>query len=294
MSVGFGFSFGDFVQGISILIDLYKALDDVHGAPKEIRMLRTELDILNAALNAIDQCNLERTDQYHDTATKAVEDCLKAVKKFREKVAKYLELDEIHQGVRKAWRKVKWALVRKEDVDELRTQLGAQISALHLLLSAIHLSRTTVAGTNSTTQLSEQSRILTEIHKHLGQSDTESTRLLQKIESLVASLVPAPPYPGPRPSFEVRPLRLKEAPVIPMNQFVERVVVMKAIESDFSSFPDNVQKIVVLQGDFLVQILILQGRMVLTSSKVWEGLASRNLLEAMPKNISMITQQYFG
>jgi len=262
MSVGFGFSFGDFVQGISLIIGLVQALDDVKGARAEIRMLQTELNVLRSALEAIKQCNLQKTDLYFDTAMKAVEDSLEAIGKFGKKVAKYIELDEAH-NVRKTWRKVKWALVRREDVDELRTQVGAQVTALNLLLSAIHLSRTAVADTKSTAQLMEQSRIIAEIHKHLERSDSEYIQFLQKIESLVASLVSAPPYPVPKPTFEVRPLRLIGAPVIAMDHFVERPEVMASIELAFSSFSDTLQKIVVLQGELLYKT-VLGVRMPLT------------------------------
>lgn len=254
MSVGFGFSFGDFVQGISLFIDAVKALDDAKGAPAEIRMLQTELRILQSAMKAVENCNLQETNPYYETAMKSAKDCQGAIDDFKTKVAKYLEIDEIHQTVRKAWRSVKWALVRKDDVNELRSQIGAQTTALNLLLSAILLSRETMAGKHSTAQLSKQTEVLTEIREHLERSDAEHAQLLQKIESLVASLVPSPPYSRPGCRFEVRPLRLIGAPVIDMDHFVDRPEVMTSIELAFSSFSDIVQKMVVLQGDFCLKL----------------------------------------
>ena len=261
MSVGFGFSFGDFVTGISLIIDLVQALDDAKGARAEIRMLQTELNVLQSALEAIKQCNLQKTDPYFDTAMKAVADSLEAIGKFRNKVTKYIDLDEA-QSVRRTWRKVKWALVRREDVDELRARLGPQVTALNLLLSAIHLSRSAVADTKSTAQLMEQNKIIAEIHTHLERSDVEYTQLLERIESLVPSVVP-PPHPNPAPTFEVRPLRLIGAPVIAMDHFIERPKLITSIELAFSSFSDTVQKIIVLQGEPFCKI-VLEARMSLT------------------------------
>jgi len=280
----------DFVSGVSLFINAVKALDDVNGAPAEIRMLRTELEILQSAMEAVKNCNLQETSPYYETAIKSAQDCKDAIDTFKLKVPKYLEVDKIHpkvpkylevdkihpkvpkypevdkihQTVKKNWRNVKWALIRKDDVNDLRSQIGTQTTALNLLLSAILLSRETMAGKHSASQLSKQTEIITEIHKHLDRSDAEHAQLLQRIESLVASLVPSPPYPGPGSYFEVRPLRLIGAPVIDMDHFVDRPEVMTSIELDFSSFPDTMQKIVVLQGDFLF-ITILGGRMRLTS-----------------------------
>lgn len=254
MSVGFGFSFGDIVLGISLFIDAVKALDDAKGAPAEIRMLQTELEILQSAMKAVENCNLQETNPYYQTAMKSANACQRAIDDFKVEVAKYLELDEIHQTVRKAWRSVKWVLARKADVNELRSQIGAQTTALNLLLSAVLLSRETMAGKHSTAQLSKQTEIITEIHDHLERSDAGHAQLLQKIEFLVASLVPSPPYSGPESPFEVRPLRLIGAPIIDMDHFVDRPEVMSSIELAFSAFSDAVQKMVVLQGDFYLNL----------------------------------------
>ena len=249
MSVGFGFSFGDFVEAISLVITLYDALKDSTGASADIRMLNAELSVLKTALEAVQDCKLEESDSQYDTAIQAVGDCQKCISEFIEKTLdKYLPITERHKPLKDSLKKVKWVLCKKEDVEKLRAKLARHVQAITLLISAIQLSNARLAGASTSKQLDEQNRILDAVNQKLDRSDTDFTQLLQRIGSLAAR--PAEPGAEPAPpNYEVRPMRLTGAPRIPQDQVINRSKMLSLLEKALLHYSDETQHSVVLQGD---------------------------------------------
>ena len=281
MSVGFGFSFGDFVSAISLVITLYDALQDSRGASDEIRMLQDELKVLETALKTVDGCKL--SESQYSTAIQAVGGCHKCIAEFTKRVLdKYVPITLRHMPLKDSLKKVKWVLCKKEEVNSLRAKLAGQVQALNLLISAIQLSHATEAEKITSEQLKEQNRIINAVQQQLERSDTNYTQLLQKIDALAAnpaenqiinavhqrlersdtdytqllhkieSLAARPTGPEAEPTppnYEIRPMRLTGAPRIPQDQFIKRSNLLSLLEKALLPYSDETQKSVVLQGN---------------------------------------------
>ncbi|MCJ1404838.1 hypothetical protein MMC11_008064 [Xylographa trunciseda] len=257
MSVGFGFSFGDFVEGIRLITDIVAALKDSTGASAEYRDLMTQLDGLEKALIAVKTSNLqELSREYFETADQAVRDCQACITNFLTKVAKYQDLSFGHRTMKEQFLaghiplrdqilRIKWAKCHKEDVSNLRSKLAGQVAVLNLLLNVIQISRSTTANKETNSQLNDQRKLIEDVHDRLDRSDSNVEQLLAKIELLVIS---PPSYEPPAVpfSFEVRPLRLIGAPIAP--DYIERKEMMHSIEEACLSVPVGLQTRVVLQG----------------------------------------------
>ena len=244
MAVPFGFSVGDFVAAIELVTDVIGALKDSTGASAEFRELMTELYSLETALLAVENCELEESSREYEAAKQAVGDCQQCISKFLEEFYKYQHLSAGSLLKRDQLLKIKWALLHKDDVDKLRTKLHSRVSALNLLLNAIHLSRATAANARTAQQLREQGSLLDDVHGRLGQTGNDQKELLQAVEKLLLSSQSS--ATSRESDFNVRPLRLTGAPIAP--DYVERTDVMLAIEQALLPISEEVQKIVVLQG----------------------------------------------
>ena len=256
MSVGFGFSFGDFVDAIRLVVDVVAALKNSTGASAEFRELMSELYSVETALIAVKNCNLEESSREYSTAKQAVGDCQACITKFLDKVAKYQQLSTSHLTMREQimsshgpWKeqilKIKWAMCHKEDINKLRAGLAGRVAALNLLLSVIHVSRSTTAVTETSSELKEQRELIQKLHERLEQRDSDIQQLLAKIDLLITT----PPSYGAATaqlSFEVRPLRLIGAPIAPDH--IERAKIMHSIEEALLPISQDRQKIVLLQG----------------------------------------------
>ncbi|MCJ1395473.1 hypothetical protein MMC18_008359 [Xylographa bjoerkii] len=256
MSVGFGVSFGDLVDAIRLVADVVAALKESTGAAADFRELMTELDCLKVALNAVKNSDLQESDSEYSTVKQAVGDCQACITRFLAKVDKYQQLSKSHltmreqimaghSPLREQILKIKWAKCHKEDVSILRAKLAGQVAVLNLLLNVIRISRTTTTDIVTSSQLTEQTKLIEEVHERLDRNDSDIQQLLAKIELLIVS----PPSYGDATaqlSFDVRPLRLIGAPIAP--DYIERKEVMHSLEDAWLSIPNGLQKIVVLQG----------------------------------------------
>ncbi|MCJ1476114.1 hypothetical protein MMC13_004779 [Lambiella insularis] len=252
MSIGFGFSVGDLLSAIEVIIDVVQALKDSTGAAAEYKELRAVLDGLQFALQSVKDCKLDQASNEYEAAIEAAESSRTCIENFKTKIAKYDALlsnatfkDQIAAGhfpLKEQVLKIKWAKCHKEDVDKFRAKLATRISAINLLLNAIQLSRMTVSDTKTSASFDEQKRLISEVHERLERSNTDQLQLLQKIELLLSSS----PDAVQKINFEVRPLRLIGAPIAPDH--IERTAMMSSIEQALLPIPVESQKIVVLQG----------------------------------------------
>lgn len=139
----FGFSAGDFISAVNIIIDVSKALKVAGGASDEFRSLVAELDLLQNTLKNLQFTETGTASQLYtanpitayakqqaDLTLSTLSDFLSFISKFDAKLGP--------QG-RQAWyrgagRKAQWALVYAKEVEKLRLRVGTQLHTLSLLL----------------------------------------------------------------------------------------------------------------------------------------------------------------
>ena len=141
MAAPFGFSIGDFIAGINLIITSINAIKDASGATAEYQALSEELASLQGGLTAIDNLNLHqiapKQNSAIDEAIKRLKHC---VKTFVGRIAKYqpwLQVDK--NGWTASLRKIQWALCRKHDLMRFRSQLERHSSSINMLLVTLQV-----------------------------------------------------------------------------------------------------------------------------------------------------------
>ncbi|CAM1509911.1 Fc.00g002460.m01.CDS01 [Cosmosporella sp. VM-42] len=137
---GFGFSAGDFVAALRLIVDVSKALKDTGGAADEYRQVLVELQLLQKVIqllqsragpqpNASDPFSAYAKQQT-DLTLQSLADFLQFVSKFDAK----LGVQAQSGWFRGAGRKAQWAVVQAREVEKLRTRVGGQLQLLNLLV----------------------------------------------------------------------------------------------------------------------------------------------------------------
>jgi hypothetical protein len=137
--MSFGWSVGDVIAGIDVLIRVFKALDDAKGGKAAYSELARELSSLQNALDGIGKYGL------HSSMEQALGNCQQCIDTFVTRMKKFKNMDKDSGGSRwspdkfmKNVRAVEWAMCKKLEVDGFRKAvlfhtaaiLSLQISAL--------------------------------------------------------------------------------------------------------------------------------------------------------------------
>jgi hypothetical protein len=143
MSVGFGFSVGDFITAIELVGTVIDALRSSSTASLEYRELISQLLSLETALIQVKRLEFEES-QYAEVRPlrQAAAECLRTIDGFLKKIEKYqpsLSGNSEGHRVRDAWMKVKWAVCRKEDVARFKADLVGHTESIQLLLMAVQM-----------------------------------------------------------------------------------------------------------------------------------------------------------
>lgn len=139
----FGFSVSDFVSGVNLVRDLIKALEDSAGSSAEYRDLIKELYSLERALLEVKHLDLDESQHSQGIALQqAAIQCQQAIDVFLQKIRKFQPA--LRTGGSKSWcrdgfRKVEWALYKKEDVQQFRAQLHGHTASINILLITLQL-----------------------------------------------------------------------------------------------------------------------------------------------------------
>jgi hypothetical protein len=138
---GFGFSFGDFVQAISLLNDVRKALRDTGGAKDEFQHVLVDLQHLEILLEQLncgawdhggDAGHLNAVKGMALTCKVPLQDFLARVEKY--KVLQTEDLSGFRAMVGRGGRKVQWATKMKDEVEKFRALIVAKVVAINLLI----------------------------------------------------------------------------------------------------------------------------------------------------------------
>ena len=141
MVVPFGFSIGDFIDGINIAIDVVKACTDTGGASSQYERVLVELETYLALLRKLQDSSVPTTTEVNRLASSCeqpVRQFLTKVEKYRRSLAKptgsHYFIHQTARNLRTFPRKAQWAIVAKKTVEELRLGIGPQLSAIGLLI----------------------------------------------------------------------------------------------------------------------------------------------------------------
>jgi hypothetical protein len=143
MSVGFGFSAGDFIAAIELVGTVIGALRSSSTASLEYEELISQLLSLEKALKQVKELEFEESRCAEVIALRqAAAQCRRTIDGFLKKIEKYQpSLSGTGEGrrMRDAWMKVKWAVCRKEDVARFKANLVGHTESIQLLLMTVQM-----------------------------------------------------------------------------------------------------------------------------------------------------------
>ena len=146
MSIGFGFSVGDIFTTIEAVATVCDALRASGLASLEHQELLSQLSTLEAILRRIQCLQSDEASQYEITALQDTASlCRCTIDDFWNRASKYHNgLDkkvssDLRLEIRNKWRRIKWAVLKKNDILALRANLSAHIQALQLMLNLVQM-----------------------------------------------------------------------------------------------------------------------------------------------------------
>lgn len=142
----FGFSVGDFITGVNLLIDAVHSLSDTYGAQADYKELGRELQSLNSGLDGIKALSLDSTQTIGISAVNAaVDKCHACVEDFVQRNSKFKSLETTSgkkwslATVKKCGRGVQWAVWKRDDVAKFRDQVQYHSGAIGMLLATLQV-----------------------------------------------------------------------------------------------------------------------------------------------------------
>ena len=146
MPVGFGFSVGDFIAGINLLIETVKSFSETHGAKADYQELGRELVSLKNTLDSIQTLSLNPAKAAQISAVNtAVDGCHLCVDGFVQRNSKFRSLES---APKKQWSLaafkngvlgMKWAILKKNKVAKFRADVQAHSNGIQMLLAALQV-----------------------------------------------------------------------------------------------------------------------------------------------------------
>jgi Fungal N-terminal domain of STAND proteins len=150
MSVGFGFSTGDFIAALQLVSTIIDALRDTGDSSTEYRALISQLLTLETALLKVKRLDVDEEQHAEVIAlSQAACQCQNTIDTFWEKIKKYqpsLQARGSGSRVRDGWFKIKWALCKKDDLAKFKADLIGHTESIELLLVTLHMGSTRIAG----------------------------------------------------------------------------------------------------------------------------------------------------
>lgn len=144
--VPFGFSVGDFIAGINILIDAVHGLSETNGARADYEELGRQLKNLRKGIECIEGLNLDDTQLAQASAVNtALDDCRLCVDSFVKRNGNFKSLEDQPgkqwslAALKRQGRQVQWTLWKKADVAKFRAAIQQHSDAIQMLLASIQM-----------------------------------------------------------------------------------------------------------------------------------------------------------
>ena len=147
MSVGFGFSVGDFLAALRLVGTVIDALRESSHASSSFRSLLNELYALESVLLRVKRIDLDDRHKVGKLALRqAASQCQRTIDIFWKEIQKYqphLQQSGTDSRTRDAWAKVKWAVCKKNnDLETFRAQIRGHTSSIEILLLTVQMEAT--------------------------------------------------------------------------------------------------------------------------------------------------------
>ena len=143
MSVGFGFSAGDFVAAIGLVHTVIESLSASGTSSNVYQSLISELYVLEDALIRVKHVELDDEQAGERVALeRAAAECHRTIDKFMGKIEKYqphLRAGGSNNKIKDAWMKVRWAVLNKDELEEFKAALRGHQSAIEVLLLSLQM-----------------------------------------------------------------------------------------------------------------------------------------------------------
>jgi hypothetical protein len=142
MSVGFGFSVGDFLATIKLVGTVIDALRESSHSTTRFENLLNELEALDTALQNVKRLEFDESQRFEKLALYQVAaQCQRSIDAFWSRIQKYqshLSKDGTNSRLKDGWAKIKWAVCEQGEVDTFRAEIRGHISSIQVLMAAIH------------------------------------------------------------------------------------------------------------------------------------------------------------
>lgn len=128
---------GDLFAALRIIKDSIEAVNDKRGAAADYANLVSEIGSLWDGLEAVEdiQSDPDLSEKQIAAIKRAVGACYDSVESFLASVSDYQpHLGANSYSFASSYRKIKWALCKKDDVAKFRGQLGRHLSSINMLL----------------------------------------------------------------------------------------------------------------------------------------------------------------
>jgi hypothetical protein len=143
-NMSFGWSVGDIVTAISLIVDIANSLREVHGAKSDYQATISSLEGLLSALEIINRgavlpqnaisLQANQAKNLAETQIALIKQPVdNFVKEIKPKYDKYMGESSAKKFLHGAHRKAKWAMFVVERVDSLKRQIDLPLKTLHLL-----------------------------------------------------------------------------------------------------------------------------------------------------------------
>lgn len=146
MSVGFGFSVGDFLAVLRLVGTVIDALRECSDASSSFRSLINELHGLESALIRVKRIDSDVSHVEQVALRQAASQCQRTIDTFYQKVRKYqphLQQGGTDSKIKDAWAKVKWTVCKKDDLETFRAEIRGHTSSIEILLLTMQMEATT-------------------------------------------------------------------------------------------------------------------------------------------------------
>jgi hypothetical protein len=141
--MSFGWSAGDILAAIQLIVTLANTLEEATGSSSQYRDVVRELYSLEKALVEVKSLKFEEEQHHRQVALfGATLQCRETIDAFMQKIGKYqpsLRKGGSGSWIKDALHKMQWGLCAQKEVDLFRTSLNAHTSAIGIMLQAIQV-----------------------------------------------------------------------------------------------------------------------------------------------------------
>jgi hypothetical protein len=148
MSVGFGFSIGDFLAALNLVQTVIDALQSSGQASSAYRELVRELYTLEHTLSRVKELEFHKSQSTDRIAlVQAASQCQLTIDDFWKGIQKYqphLRTEGSGSRIKDVWMEIKWALCKVDDLAAFRAALQGHSSSIQILLLTVEMKRSSI------------------------------------------------------------------------------------------------------------------------------------------------------